>query len=384
MSLKSKQTTLKFRGPSNSHIFNTFFKNAHDDMFELFREIMAQNDETLKVNRILTNENTALKQKIVELESKVINLNTFFTSLTNPDGIKSQITTYYDNTITSYGGFPSYDMLIPQDQAQHNTIYGQLIPHVLSSSSKLYLYDTLADTTVFPDGIISISDTAGLIQPQEDPKLAIDGNDSTYWERQVLYSPTSNVVSELAEVTILLPQRIINTLDTNTIIVDPYPEFSLDILSVKVISVTGIETELLSEPLLNAPRQRFVFDSTPAIQVRVIFRQRHFELLGSHKVFSLGARNINVLNSRFSDTSKILTNFTLSTNNYKSIEAIYPEEVEGITYNIYYVGADNDIHQTGLMSSIPLGVNSIYIETILEGVSHPVLPSCTIDYTTWA
>ena len=384
MTLKSKQTTLKFRGPSNSHVFNTFFKNAHDDLFELFRQLMAQNDETLKVNRILTNENTALKQKIVELEAQTTNLNTFFTSLTNPDGIKSQINTYYDNTITSYGGFPSYDMLIAQEQAQHNTIYGQVLPHILSSSSKLYLYDTLADTTVFPDNIITVSDTAGLIQPQEDPKLAIDGNDSTYWERQVLYSPLSGVISEIVEVTIALPQRIINTLDTNTIIVDPYPEFSADIISVVVVSVTGVETELLTAPILNAPRQRFIFDNTPATHVRVILRQRHFELLGSHKVFALGARNINVLNSRFSDTSKVLTRFTLSTNNYKSIEAIYPDDIEGITYNIWYAGEDNDIHQTGLMSAIPLGVNTIYIETILDGLHHPVLPSCTIDYTTWA
>src|SRR3989344_1645210 len=330
MTLKSKQTTLKFRGPSNSHVFNTFFKNAHDDLFELFRQVMVENDNTLKVNRILTNENTALKQKILELENQVVNLNTFFTSLTNADGIKSQVATYYDNTITSYGGFPSYDTLIIQEQAQHNTIYGQVIPHALSQTSKLYLYDTLADTTVFPDGVISVSATTGLIQPQEDPKLAVDGNDSTYWERQVLYSPTSNVISEFVEVTIDLPQRIINTLDTNTVIVDPYPEFSADIISVKVISVTGIETELLTEPILNAPRQRFIFDNTPATQVRVILRQRHFELLGSHKVFALGARNINVLNTRFSDTSKILTNFTLSTNNYKSIEAIYPDDTEGI------------------------------------------------------
>jgi hypothetical protein len=399
----------KFRGASSSQDFNTFSRAAYSDIVAAYAALANQYEQTVLANEILSQQYKVLQTQIAAMQDALnglqlnyASLSTFNTPTSTTGGLITLVQSIYNASVI-YGGFNSYypssAPLSAQGRANYESTYGQIIPSLaVSPTSKTYVIDVLTQQVVLPPNVISTNGTivsptiAPFAVDENDQQLAVDGDSSTCWRRNVYFSSISAVSSVETTITLTIPEQYVNNLLCNYVTIHPYPEFGVDITSVVLTGAPGAASQQLLPfdsfgniiPISQAGKTRLLFPDTQVVSVQITLRQSNSDttLRPGLQAYCLGASVLDfgyaTLNQ---NTSVALIPFSLSNNYFSYISEVTPT-VTGVTYNLYYLDPTGDIQPFTLGSQLPGFVSTIYVETAFDPTAgvFPVVDALQIQY----
>jgi hypothetical protein len=397
----------RFAGPTSSTDMNEFMKNALEDISVLSKAISEHNDKFDETKKILTKQFIYLQQHYQMLQMNYEVLDNQLAGYSNPSPYTTDVHLgYYDASRVSFGGFPSYPSIPETIRCSLDSRFGLLTPYEYSSVSRMYISDNITNSTYVPESMdnFKTSDKGNVLVRVKDTSYnsinikslsdAFDGSQDTYWYVEIKYPHPCNITTAELILDIPLPIETITSLDSNYIIVEPYPVFGTEIkklytttddknsiLSGSYNSTNNVGVTAWSGSIVNwveVPLDNNVLYGQRKYDTKVTFPIRKIQGIRVHlktdtyvvengyRVFTLGARNIDCGYSK-QTVGKALTKLELNGRNFKKI--IDPSTLntaENVSYSMYYENGYSDVSSYKFNKQLPVGVKAIYIETLMQ------------------
>ncbi len=397
----------KFRGVTSSLDYNTFCKNAMEDISSLYKMVSTQESMINEYYKILSLQQIYMQNQYQVLLSKYDNMSNMLESYSNePPQATNVYISYYDSKNVSFGGFQSYPALPVSERCSLNQQYGLLMPHIYESQSRIYIYDNITRQSFLPltvdnykitetgEGIVRLKNPDHSSVNMKPLRYAYDGLTDTYWYIEAKYASTA-VDSMEVQLDLPLPIDVISSLDCNYILIEPFPSFATEIVGIYYTSdhksciigdasnytnASGITsftskntTKWTQVPVNTTPLYQIrnhdtkvVFPTMPITGIRVHLKTSVFTLESGLRTFIVGVRNIDCGFARFSP-GKALTKLSVGDKSIKNV--INPQDTNNtsnIDYKLYYDYGTGDIVKSKFNYSLPSGVKTVYVETDIK------------------
>lgn len=398
-----------YKGPSSSTEFNKLRNDIHYDLVTLF-DLANKHEEEIKTNMdVLIRENFFLQNKIIELEKLVEKISTDL--MYKNQGVSKQrlIKSFY-----SLEGLSDGDADKP---AYVNTIYGYLSIPPFDTVSKIS-YQSDDGQVVIPKSLeVQIFESHNA-QPQdattgmqeyytiEDETVyrAFDRNRNTFWVRTSSFPSDSGISEVYGILHIKLPLDVLNDVYSNTLVLNPFPEYSMTIRDVQFKGLGDQWYRLENYPtekvngqdvpvaIENAGKLTFVFSKTEITEIQIFFSQPYWFENDGKREFTYGFQEVNLEHRIFSNkTAEIVTEFSLegTTKGFRIIEEPKVETIIGsfpnisdlVEHKLYYnKDLTNEFH---FGHEIMAPIQKVYVKTILRGGEDriPMIKQINLDFT---
>lgn len=402
-----------YKGPSGSKEFNSIRNDLHHDLYTLFNIANSHEDKIKENMDVLIRENFFLQNRLSmleqELEQAKINLRFKEQGLRREKDIQSFYTTdniiliegdtHRTNIDTSYG-IATIDVADHVSKVSYKGEDGKVIvPHTLEAT----LYES-NDSREFLD-------STGLRDFYEvedvDMTAVFDQDKNTFWTRTVTFPNEKSVTEVYGILHVKLPIDRLNDIHTNTVTINPYPEYSMDILDIQYkgygdqwfrLPNYPIEQDEAGEDVPVAIKEAgkliFTFPKREVTEMQIHFKQPYWFKSNAGRDFVYGFQNINVENRVYnSDEAQFITEFKLEsgTENTKSFEMIRLPVVtpsvgsEGkvddlVVHKLFF---DRSLTNEGTFGSHIGGeYDKVYVKTTLVRMGDivPVIKDIQLDY----
>lgn len=399
-----------YKGPSSSAEFNKLRNDMHYDVSTLF-ELANQNDDTIKSNMdVLVRENFFMQNKIIELESRVEKIKQDL--LYRADGYSKQ------RLIKS---FHSLEGITEGDSGKSphiNTVYGYLTVPPADAVSKLS-YQTEDGQVVIPESLdvqvfestnIEATDTnTGMPTYYElddqDLYKAFDRSRNSFWVHSSSFPETSGVSEVYGILHIKLPLDTMNNIFANTLVLNPFPEYSMTIRDIQFKGQgeqwhrlpnfpveKDQEGQAVPVPIENAGKLTFSFPKAEMTEVQILLTQPYWFASEGQREFTYGFQEIE-LEHRVSGggEAEVISEFSLegTTKRFSTIEEPVAIPLVGslgaieelVEHRLYY---NKDLtNEFGFGNEIMAPIQKVYVRTTIregaEGV--PMVRKLQLDYT---
>lgn len=377
---------VQFNSITNSRDYNEMNKELGTDLTNIFQSL-ARNDikldhiiQTLQIN------NQQLANRIKYLEEQIHNAD-----------VDKEYIDFYRSELISYGDELNTIPIPEKERAYINHDYNVATLRPVYMTSKTFLYNQEDNKIFIPDDLIIEvfpKSYTGAIIEENDIRNCLDQDISTQWMRKVIYDINSPVTSVNAQIEITLPKSIINNMNSNTIFINPYPDASLDIVSVEYKKVNSegfyrFSDENIFSAKDNANSLMISFESKPIEKIKINLRQRNaIDIDSARKMFVLGLQNISIYDINYVDKSSFFVLFEPGTK-VKSIKQVTPimentDNPHAVTINVFAENLD-----TGTLIPINIGDNistnyneKFWIKVTLnhtDGIATPIMKGMSID-----
>lgn len=374
-----RKHAFKYRTKMNSHELNQLQDEAFQDILDLFNKANALQKSIYEMKLSHSLESEFYQMRLQQALNRLEEMNMHYNNVRN--GIKDERTlTRYSYQAYTYDD--DYSALIDK-----NT--NSITPGVVSSISKIHLYDDTYDETFVPESlqtiigpdsfrvgedILSIEDT--------DIRNAFDGQPETTWIRKVVTESTYEG-PVINEVIIGLPEDIITTRLMNQITISPFPSGYIDILDIQYRSngswqtipgfsdYQGYEVEqhydafnnLYNVPVIkNACDMKFNFGPVQTNQIKIKLRQSDpiLDVENNRKIWYLGLRNVDVT-------------YNVYSSNYTTFDMVFdfPETER----NINILDVDIEFNNASVSNDKEFGITKQYFYYDSSGLTHKVSES---------
>lgn len=399
-----------YKGPSSSAEFNKLRNDIHYDLTQLF-DVANRNDETIKANMdIVLRENFFLQNKVAELEGLVEKIATDL--LYKNEGLKKQrlIKSFY-----SLDGLYDGDLA---KQAYINTMYGYLSVPPSDSVSKIS-YKTDTGSVVIPSSLQVQVFESNSNQPideetgaytyytieDENVIKAFDRDKNSFWVHTSSFSEDSGINEVYGIMHIKLPLDILNNVHANTLVLNPFPEYSLRIQDIQykgysdqwhrlenypVEKLNGVDETAVE--IQNAGKMVFSFPKTEITEIQIVFSQPYWFTSEGKREFTYGFQEIELEHRVVNNTeAEIVSEFSLTgtTKRFSMIqkptvvpalgsEALIDDLVE---HKLYY--SKDLANEFSFGNEIMAPIQKVYIKTIIRGQGEvvPMVKQINLDYT---
>ncbi|URZ09219.1 hypothetical protein [Clostridium felsineum] len=311
-----KKKNIGYRTVTDSAQINDLQNEAVSDIYCLFNR--ANNLEKIlnETKDIINIENKYLLLRLKDMENKLAVITDKYLNLSSTDKIKT-LNLYPDDCYIEESSSPAFIDLENMD----------ITLNMNSSTSKLNIYDDNFKTSIVPESlkveVYPIADNRSIFDNSVINAFKKESN--SYWIRKVI---TDNSVSEVnCTMTITLPYSTMILPTLNTIIIKPYPSDSVDITNVEY----SLDGDFITLPafqnynrdlnlqcstvfgdshdtnaLNEVPSVKFNFKELNATKIRISFKQKHYvNSENGGRIFYIGAKNIEVLNCKYTDDYSI-------------------------------------------------------------------------------
>jgi hypothetical protein len=303
------------RGPTSSAEYNKLTSDLFYDLSRLYASIEESDEATQKLIHVLLQDSIFLQRRILALENALANVMDEIRSLPTKRMIMLP-----SSMVTSRGDYENTKKpLFIENEYRVVTL-----PRTANAVSKTHLVDSETSLGLVPKELVVDIYPFNAQATDTGTKNAFDGSNSTYFERRATYLATDPISEEECLMVITLPTNIVNNLLANSIIIKPFPENSLDIVSVyynrdpKPQSITFTQEEkddhdaiigkgwelvpafprdINDDPaaIVEASRIKLSFPSVAISSVAIRLKQRNWIEDVGNKVFLIGAREVEVL-----------------------------------------------------------------------------------------
>lgn len=399
-----------YKGPSSSEEFNRLRNDIHYDLVKLF-EMANGNDEDIRTNMdVLVRENFFMQNKVVELEKLVEKIQQDL--IYKSDGQKKQ------RLIKSFHSLEGISTGHIDKPAHLDTVYGYLSTTPSDTVSKLS-YKTEDGQVVIPASLeVKVFESSNT-QPVdtdtgmpsyyeiEDDKtfLAFDRNKNSFWVHTSSFPETSGASEVYGIIHVKLPLDTMNNVYANTLVLNPFPEYSLQIRDIQVKGqgeqwqrLTNFPTEKDSGgqevPLAieNAGKLTFSFPKTEITEVQIFLTQPYWFANEGQREFVYGFQEIE-LEHRISNggEAEIISEFSLegTTKRFSTIDRPRVQHLLGteadiddlVEHKLYY---NRDLtNEFSFGNEIMAPIQKVYVRTTLrdDGETAPMIRQVTLDYT---
>lgn len=304
---------LNYRQITSSEQMNQLHEQFLQDILTLHNQANQISKEMDYVKHTLTAENTFLRYRLSELESKLAYLAQRTQEESNSS--KTRIYPIFPTAMTTEAD--GHESLIDLE-----TLSVTLMPTKVTS--KVNVFDEAMQTTYVPSSLKlsygGATSTLGrqIIQIDDNgAKHAFDGDPTSYWVRRHVCDASCRAV--YCDLIITLPEDVLTTKNINMIKINPYPVNAVDILSVDYkengnwITIPGFSSHSSSmlEPydelfeieaarqntstIKNAPCLKFNFKGINANEIRIRLRQENYiKLENGQKEMYIGLKSVEI------------------------------------------------------------------------------------------
>lgn len=313
-----KKPEVKYRGKTSSKEYNQMTEDLYLDLTNLFRKTNENSIRAEDTIKHLLLENSHLRNKVNSLDNKLTNIEELL--------LKNQ------EDSNRYTQVALIDNMEPDPDATEG--YGALldINHMIATLptsgpgiSKTHIWDSFKEEAVIPDELkISFDKDINYFPDasETNPHNAFDGDDTTTWSREIRYDSSDPVDYIETEMTVELPENIINNRNFNTIIVHPFPTNGIDIVKIEYSKsagwdiIPGWPTDNNGQPIVisKSGPLKFCFEDISAKKVRIKLRQSSPQISNNKKVFTLGLKQFDILYSNYTvERASLMIPFQLLT-----------------------------------------------------------------------
>jgi len=376
----------KFNSIMDSNDQNEMNKELGTDLTGLFQNLVQDDTKLDQIIETLQVNNQQLANRISYLENQINNMD-----------VDKEYIDFYRSELISYADEINTSPIPEKERAYINHDYNIATLKPIFQTSKTFLYNKADQEVFLPEDLIVEVTPKSYINAtieENDIKNAFDQNISTQWKRKVLYDINDPISSVDALIEITLPKTIINNMYSNTIYINPYPDSSLDIVSVEYSKVNSdgyfkFSDENIFTPTENTNNIMLSFEKKPIEKIRIKIRQRNaIDIDSATKMFMLGIQNIGIYNIDYVNQSSFYVILEPGTE-VKIIKSINPiiENTENSNAIKIDVFAENLETNTLVPINIGSNISTNYNEKFwikatinqIEGVATPVLKGLEID-----
>lgn len=399
-----------YKGPSSSAEFNKLRNDMHYDLVRLF-ELANQNEEDLKSNMdVLVRENFFIQNKVVELEKLVEKIQQDL--IYKSDGQKKQ------RLIKSFHSLEGIAEGSVDKQPYINTVYGYLSTNASDVISKLS-YKTEDGQVVIPESLEvrvfessntqALDTTTGMPSYYEieddETHLAFDRNKNSFWVHTTAFPENSGTSEVYGILHIKLPLDTMNNVYANTLVLNPFPEYSMSIKDIQVKGqgeqwhrLANFPTEKDKDgqsvplPIENAGKLTFSFPTAEITEVQIFLSQPYWFTSEGRREFVYGFQEIE-LEHRIANggESEIISEFSLegTTKRFSTIDRpnVVPllgtaRDIDGLVEHKLYYNKDMT-NEFGFGNEIMAPIQKVYVRTTVRDTRDvvPMIRQVNLDYT---
>lgn len=405
--INTKRRSFQFNGPHDSSDYNARIEENYRDLIVLYNKV-EQLSETGNNYLVNTVKNLmGITRKIDEVEKAVEDL--------MGNSSESAISLTGNGYTVDVDRFDGTQFEIsPVDRLVDNGHYPGLFLPPSSGGAPFRSSITLGNEGFVPDsvesrvvGVSTSLDSPGAIVDGTRPEFSFARFNGPAWERNVVTSNTSPE-GAVADVYISIPQDVALSNYCNYICLDPYPSYSVDVLSVEYtesdhvtlspsdgyrpINFRGLYTGDPGMVGFNPPggwagdeinrsgRNLWIFEPVNATAIKVRIRQRDYYTEGGNYVYTYGANHIDVgVIKTLTEGRTILRVDAAPGSTVSYISDIVPEiwnlsrayHSEVFSYRVIWeTELDSGIYTT---TPVPLS-NRAWVEVTLKKASNETIP----------
>lgn len=315
----TKRKAFPARGPSSSKELNDHVDQVATDINALALEA-AQNEADIRdATKTVLDEMRYLHRRVAQLEQDISHQK----MINATNGLRTTIhqSMYKVDNLSFLGSNNALRPIVtPQFGIAHlpsNAVEAKFF------SNSIYNGDVITPgslsvtvtPTFIPEGASeSVNHELGAQKVIEGtPRNAFNGNNRSYWVREVEFPASSDVTEVSVELVATLPSQ--NNTKSNVLTIHPYPLGSVDIIDISTSpDLTSSFTKLqhndapsLTSPSNNAQQMKYVFPAQDIDQVRVRLRTRNFVEEDGKKIFRLGLQELGLFLVDFEKSSASLS-----------------------------------------------------------------------------
>lgn len=405
-----QEREFKYRGKMDSHELNQMQKEAFDDILDLFNKANRLQKTVYEMNLATSIESSCYTKRIEETTQLLNLLAEKYTNLLGEETDFKTVTRYaYQAEISN----DDYSALVDKNS-------NDITAHIVSTISKVRIYDDAYDETLVPPSLQSYIGpdsfrVGGNIYSIEDSDInnAFDGYSNTVWFRKVVTTPQVESIEN--EIVIGLPEDIITSRLVNQIVINPFPSGYVDILDVQYKSngswrtIPGFtchygskeqyESDIFGNTkaytgINDASSIKFNFQDLQTNQIKIKLRQRHYEsdVENNRRIWYLGLRDVNInynVYTRDHSEFDMIFEFPETDRNIK----IYDTEVYfnnenttgddsfGVTKEYFYFDANGNTHKNSATCPFVLKGHKVMVRFTIEGNQiTPNIRMCKLKY----
>lgn len=138
-----QERTFRYRAPMDSHELNSLQQEAFSDILDLFNKANQLQKTIYEMNMAYEIESAAYAARIEETTQRLNLLLEQYQNITSTDNAFRTITRYAHQALTDSDGYAAI-----VDKSTND-----ITAHVVSSTSKIRLYDEVYDETLIPPGL---------------------------------------------------------------------------------------------------------------------------------------------------------------------------------------------------------------------------------------
>lgn len=397
------------KGPSTSEEFNGLRNDIQTDLTSLF-DITNVHEKKIRENMdVLLHEQFFMQNRIEKLERRVKELE--WEQRAKDTGEESRML----RSFYHLEGLKDGDI---QKPVAIDVVRGLASPVATKHQSKLS-YQTDTGAYIIPRSLeVSVVETNDTQPFEENTKervyytvdqsgleKAIDGDKNTFWIRNSSFSATSGVTEVYGRMHIKIPTDILNNMYVNTILLNPYPEYSMTILDIQYKGLgeqwNRIETYPVSKdakgvvsplPIEECGKILLSFPRREMTEITILFKQPYWFEHENKRVFVYGFQDINLEYREYTtNPSEFVSTYSLegTTKRFSTIQEPSvqlpigcPQNVEGcIEHQLYYDADLTEEFPFGHEISAP--IQTVYIKTTLQkiGETVPFIKGMELPYT---
>jgi len=314
-----KRTAFPARGKSSSRQLNDQNDQVATDINALALQAAQNESDIAASTKTVLDEVRFLARKVLQLEQDLAHKKeidgrnglrvTFHQSMYKVDNLSFLTTTNsLRPVITPKFGVVHLPVNAVESKFFSNAIYnGDVItPGSLATTVTATFVPEGASTAVdHEDGALKV--VAGT------PRNAFNGNNRSYWIREVQFPASSDVTEVSVELQVTLPSQ--NNTNSNVLTIHPYPIGSVDITDISTspdltqsfVKLQHKDAPSLTSPMNNAGEKKFIFPAQDIDQVRVRLRCRNFVEEDGKKIFRYGLQDVGLSLVDFEKSTAALT-----------------------------------------------------------------------------
>lgn len=398
------------KGPSSSAEFNKLRNDMHHDLVTLF-DLTNQHEEEIRRNMdVLIRENFFMQNRLVELENYIEKI--------EADLLQKQSGLNRQTLIRSFHSLAGLSDGDPNKEALVNTMYGCVtVPHSDVVSKIMHKADD--GRVVVPESLqVSIREsnntkeidaTTGIRQDylvdDNNVMLAFDGDKNSFWVHTSTFPEDSGVSEVYGNVHIKLPLDMLNNAHTNTLTINPFPEYGLTIRDIIYKGhgeqwfrletyPTQKEDDGAEHPveIQDAGKLIFSFPKTEITELQIKFAQPYWFANNKQRDFVYGFQEIELENRIYTKSeAEIVSEFSIegTTKRFHTISEPTAHPITGsvqdisdlVEHKLYYNKELSNEFSFG--NEIMADIQRVYVKTTIrsQGGTIPMVRKVSLDYT---
>lgn len=398
-----------YKGPGSSTEFNQLRNDIQTDLTNLFH-IANKHESKIKENMdVILRENFFMQNRIEKLERKLVELQAETTAKELGTDSKMLRSFYHVEGMKDADSKKPVNVDIvrgivsPVPTKRHSKLSyrNDNGEYVLPRSLNVAVIET-NDTQPFAE---NSSERVYYSIDQTGLEKAVDGDKDSFWVRTSAFPENSGVTEVSSIMHIRLPMDIMNNQYINTILLNPYPEYSMTILDVQYKGLGDqwhrMETYPVKKdakgnevpvPIEESGKLFFSFPRREMTEIKIMFAQPYWFEHDNKRLFTYGFQDIKVEYREYStEEAEFVSTYSLegSTRRFGSVhEPVYsvpegcPQDIEeNVEHKLYYDADLTEEFSFGHEISAP--IQKVYIKTILRKVGEtvPFLKQMELPYS---